>query len=63
MDLINMLPGSSSVHMAQHATIEEAMFSVDLTDVLVDWPDSDHVICVYSRSMSVPWLYNESLEQ
>jgi hypothetical protein len=27
--LINALPGNSSVHTVQHATIEEAVFSVD----------------------------------
>jgi hypothetical protein len=32
--------------MVQHATVEEAVFSVDLTDTPVDWLDSDHVICV-----------------
>jgi hypothetical protein len=28
MDLINTLPGNSSVNMVQHATIEKAVFSV-----------------------------------
>jgi hypothetical protein len=56
MDLINALPGNSSVNMVQHATIEEAVFSVDPTDAPIDWPVSDHVICVYCRSVSVPWL-------
>jgi hypothetical protein len=32
----------------------EAVFSVDPTDAPTDWLDSDHVICVYYRSMSVP---------
>jgi hypothetical protein len=44
--LINAFPGNSSVNMVQHATIEEAVFSVDLTDAPIDWLDSDHVICV-----------------
>jgi hypothetical protein len=41
-DLINALPGNSSVNKVQHATKEEAVFSVDPTD----WLDSDHVICL-----------------
>jgi hypothetical protein len=57
-DLISALPGSSSVNKVQHATIEEAVFSVDPTDVPIDWLNSDHhVICVYCRSMSVMRLY------
>jgi hypothetical protein len=56
MDLINALPGNSSVNTVQHAEIEEAVFSVDSTDVPIDWLNSDHVIDVYSRSMSVPRL-------
>jgi hypothetical protein len=43
-DLINALPGNSSVNTAQHETIEEAVFSVHPTDAPVDWLDSDHVI-------------------
>jgi hypothetical protein len=57
MDLINALPGNSSVNTVQQTTIEEAAFSVVPTDAPIDWLDSDHVICVYSRSMSVPRLY------
>jgi hypothetical protein len=38
------------------------VFSVDPTDVQIDWLDRDHVICVYCRSMSVSQLYNESRE-
>jgi hypothetical protein len=60
MDLINVLPGNSSVNTVQHATIEEAEFSVDPTDMPINWLDSDHVIRVYCRSMSIPRLYNES---
>jgi hypothetical protein len=45
MNLINMLPGNSSVNTVQHATIEEAVFSVDPTDAPIDWLDSDHVMC------------------
>jgi hypothetical protein len=56
-DLINALPGNCPVNMAQHATIEEAVFSVYLTNASIDWLDSNHVICVYRRSMSVPRLY------
>jgi hypothetical protein len=55
-DLINALPGNSSVNTVQHATVEDAVFSVDPTDAPVDWLDSDH-ICVYCKSMSVPRLY------
>jgi hypothetical protein len=57
MDLINALPGNSSVNTVQHATIEEAVFSVDPTDAPIDWLDNDHVICVYCSSMSVLRLY------
>jgi hypothetical protein len=46
MDLINALPGNSSVNTVQHATIEEAVFSVDPTDAPIDWLDSDHVMCL-----------------
>jgi hypothetical protein len=58
-DLINALPSNNSVNTVQNATIEEAVFSVDQTDAPLDWLDSDHVICVYCRSMSVPRLYKE----
>jgi hypothetical protein len=51
------LPCNSSVNTVQHATIEEAMFSVDLTNVPIDWPDSDHVICVYRRFIFIAPLY------
>jgi hypothetical protein len=61
-DLINAFPGNSSVNTVQHETIEEVVFSVDPTDAPIDWFDSDHVICVYSRSTSVPRLYNENRE-
>jgi hypothetical protein len=56
-DLINALPGNSFINTVQHATIEEAVFSLDPTDAPIDWLDSDHVVCVYFKSMSVPWLY------
>jgi hypothetical protein len=52
-DLINALPGNSSVNTVQHATIKEPGFSVDPTDAPVDWLDSDHVICVYSTTLVV----------
>jgi hypothetical protein len=45
-DLINALPGNSSVNTVQHAKIEEALFSVDPTNTPVNWMDSDHVTCV-----------------
>jgi hypothetical protein len=48
---------NNSVNTGQHATIEEAAFSVDPTDAPIYWLDSDHVICVYCSSMSVTWLY------
>jgi hypothetical protein len=38
------------------------VFSVDPTDPPIDWLDSDHVICVYCRSMSVPRLYKQVTE-
>jgi hypothetical protein len=56
------VPSNSSVNTVQHERIEEAVFSVDPTDAPVDWPGSDHVICFYCRSMSVPRLHNESHE-
>jgi hypothetical protein len=56
-DLIHTLPGNSSVNTVQHATIEEAVFSVDPTEAPIDWLDNDHVICIYCRSMCVPRLY------
>jgi hypothetical protein len=56
-DLINALPGKSSINTVEHAAIEEAVFSVDPTDAPIDWLDSDHVIYVYCRSMSLPRLY------
>jgi hypothetical protein len=43
---------NSYVNTVQHATVEEAVFSVDLTDAPIDWLDSDHVIRIYCRSMS-----------
>jgi hypothetical protein len=55
--MINALPDNSFVNKVQQATIEETVFSVDPTEAPIDWLDSDHVICVYSRSMSVPQLY------
>jgi hypothetical protein len=61
-DLINALSGNSYVKTVEHASIEEAVSSVYPTDAPVDWLDSDHVICVYCRSMSVPRLINESRE-
>jgi hypothetical protein len=56
MDLINALSGNSFVNTDQHVTIEEAVLSVDPTDAPVDWLDSDHVIYVHCRSISVPRL-------
>jgi hypothetical protein len=35
--LVNAFPGNSSVNTVQHATIEEAVFSVDPTDAPIDW--------------------------
>jgi hypothetical protein len=56
-DLFNALPGNSFVNTVKHVTIVEAVCSVDPTDTPIDWLDSDHVMCVYCRSMSVPRLY------
>jgi hypothetical protein len=44
-ELINALPGNSSVNTVQQGTIEEAVLSVDPTDAPIDWLDSDHVMC------------------
>jgi hypothetical protein len=52
-DLINVLPGNSSVNMVQHTTIGEAVFSADTIDMPIDWLDSNHMICVDCRSMSI----------
>jgi hypothetical protein len=53
-DLINALPGNRSVKKVQHATIEEAVFSVDPTDAPIDWLDSDHVMCLlYVHSAAI----------
>jgi hypothetical protein len=57
MDLINALPGNSSVNTLEHAAIEETVSSVDSTYAPIHWLDSGHVICVYCKSMSVPRLY------
>jgi hypothetical protein len=54
-DLVKALPGNSSVNKVQHIRIEEAVFSVDQTDAPTDWLDSNHVIYVYCRFMSVPY--------
>jgi hypothetical protein len=62
MELINALPGNSCVNTVQHATIEEAVFSVNPTDAPIDWLNSDHMIYVYCRSVSILRLYNESRE-
>jgi hypothetical protein len=61
-DLINALPGKSSVYTVQHATITEAVFSVYPTDGPIDWLDSNHVMCVHCRFMSVLWLYKQVTE-
>jgi hypothetical protein len=61
-DLINALPGNSSVDTVQQATIEEAVISVDPTDAVIDWLDSNHVICVYCMSMSVTEFIQGSSE-
>jgi hypothetical protein len=50
--MINASPGSSSVNTVQHETIEEAVFSVDLTDAPIDWLDSDHVM-MHVRSADI----------
>jgi rhodanese-related sulfurtransferase len=55
-DLIKALLGNSSVNTVRHE-IEKTVFSVDPTDAPVDWLDSDRVIYVYCRTMSVPRLY------
>jgi hypothetical protein len=46
MDLVNALPGNSSVNTVQHATIDEPVFSVGLTDAAIDWLGSDHMMCL-----------------
>jgi hypothetical protein len=37
MDLINVLPGNSSVNTVQHTTIKEVVFSVDPTRQYTGW--------------------------
>jgi hypothetical protein len=56
-NLMNVLPGNSSINTVQHTTIEEAELSVGSTDAPIDWLDSDHVVYIYCKSMSVPLLY------
>jgi hypothetical protein len=58
-ELFSALPDNSSVNMVKHATIEEAVLSVDPTDAPIYWLDSDHMICVFCRSMSIPRLYSK----
>jgi hypothetical protein len=48
---------NSSVNTVYQATIEEALFSVDLNGAPIVSLDSNYVICVYCRFMSVPRLY------
>jgi hypothetical protein len=57
-----VLSVDSSVITVQHATVEEAVFSADPTDVPIDWMDSDHIICAYCKFMSVPRLYKYVME-
>jgi hypothetical protein len=61
MDLINVLSLNSSVNTVQHATVDEAVFSVDPTDAPIDLLDNNHVKCVYCRSMSVPIFSSERM--
>jgi hypothetical protein len=49
-DLINTLPGNSSVSTVQHTTVDVAVFSRDPTEAPIDWLGSDQVIYVYCRS-------------
>jgi hypothetical protein len=44
-DLVNALPDNGYVDTFQH-TIGETVFSVDPTNVPIDWMASDHVICL-----------------
>jgi hypothetical protein len=53
MDLSNAMPGKSSVNTLQHATIEEAVFSLDPTDAPIDCLDSDHMMYFYCRSCQI----------
>jgi hypothetical protein len=46
IDLINAMTGNISVNTVQHATIEEAVFSVDPAAVPVDWLDCDYMMCL-----------------
>jgi hypothetical protein len=50
--LVDGFPRGRILGKVGYATIDEAVFYVDPTDDRIDWLDSDHVICVYSRSMS-----------
>jgi hypothetical protein len=36
------------VNTIQHATMEEAVFSVDPTDAPTNWLDSDHILCIFT---------------
>jgi hypothetical protein len=49
---------SVSTVMSQKWTVMMLrVLSVSPTDPPIGWLDSDHVICVYYKSMSVPRLY------
>jgi hypothetical protein len=47
----------SAMTSLQWIVITWHVFSVDPTDAPISWLDSDHMICVYCGSMSVPVLY------
>jgi hypothetical protein len=54
-DLINVLPGNSSVNTVQHATIVEAVFPVSaVTSRNSEWWSRD---IYFLWCVSVPWLY------
>jgi hypothetical protein len=56
-DLINALPGNSSVNKVQHARIEEVVFSVDPTNALIGWLDSDMCLLqVHVRKQTINQL-------
>jgi hypothetical protein len=56
-DLINTLPGNSSISTVQQATLEEAVFSENPTEEPIDWLYNNPVLYVYCISMSVPRFY------
>jgi hypothetical protein len=55
-DLINALPGSSSVNMVQHATVEEAVFSMSMVTSHNSRLQSRNVFSTVPTNVPIDWL-------